>query len=116
MVALLGGQWLIAQLRQRTNLLAVLENEPLLLMDGPRFLEANMTQARVTRADVLAKLREANVTHLDDVLAVVLETTGDVSVLHGGGPLDERLLDTVRRRAGKRSTTNQQGFGTASTG
>ncbi len=29
------------------------------------------------------------------VLAVVLETTGDISVLHGSGPLDELLLEGV---------------------
>lgn len=42
---------------------------------------------------------EANVTQIDDVLAVVLETTDDVSVLRSSGPLDARLLDGVRRSA-----------------
>lgn len=59
-----------------------------------------MQEARITRADLLAKLREANVPRLDQVRAVVMETTGDVSVLHAGsedrGILDEELLDGVR--------------------
>ncbi len=50
----------------------------------------------MTRSDVYAKLREANVIALDQALAVVLESTGNVSVLHGDGPLDRRLLDGVR--------------------
>lgn len=116
LVLLLGTQWLIARLRQRTSFLAMLENEPLLLMEGSTFLEANMRKARVTRSDVLAKLREANVTNLDDVLAVVLETTGDVSVLQGDGPLDERLLNTVRRRAGKGPAAGESRFGEAAQG
>jgi len=44
----------------------------------------------------MAKLRESNVVHLDQVLAVVLESTGDVGILHGEGPIDEPLLAGVR--------------------
>ena len=53
----------------------------------------------VVRADLVAKLRESNVTHPRQVMAVVLETTGDVSVLHSdeaGAQLDTRLLENVR--------------------
>ena len=32
---------------------------------------------------MIAKLREANVLDISEVRAVVLETTGDISVLHG---------------------------------
>lgn len=68
------------------------DNRPLLIMDGPKMLEDNMQKARVTKDDLYAKLREANVTQLDQVRAVVLETTGDVSVLHAG--IDEPSLDS----------------------
>ncbi len=95
--ALLATQWVVAQLRRRASFGGVFDNEPLQLMDGPVVLEDNMRKARVTHDDLLEKLREANVTSRDDVLAVVLETTGDVSVLHGPGPLDESLLEGVRR-------------------
>ena len=78
------------------------DNEPLMLMDGARMLEANMRSARVTRDDLVAKLREANVLDLAQVRAVVLETTGDISVLHGdpdGAALSDALLEGVRRSA-----------------
>lgn len=94
--ALLGGQWIVAQLRRRTRLSRYIDNQPLLLMHGSTILQENLTHARVTTDDVIAKLREANVTDLDQVLAVVFEATGDISVLHGDGPLDERLLQDVR--------------------
>lgn len=43
---------------------------------------------------MIAKLRENNVSRLEDVRAVVLETPGDISVLHGEA-LDDILLDGV---------------------
>lgn len=48
--------------------------------------------------DVYAKLREANVLSLDQVRCVVLETTGDISVMHGdpdGPPISGELLQGV---------------------
>ena len=95
-LALLAAQWIVAQFRRSSRLGTIVDNEPLLLMDGSVVLDDNMKRARVTRHDLMAKLREANVTHPDQVLAVVLETTGDVSVLHGDGPLSPELLDGVR--------------------
>ena len=59
------------------------------------FLEASMASSRVSRDDVLAKLRAANVLSLSEVRAVVLETTGDISVLHGDH-LDDDLIRDVR--------------------
>lgn len=93
---LLVLQFVLAWLRRHTAIESVVDNDPLLLMDGQEVLDEHLTQARVTENDLRAKLREANVTHMDQVLAVVLETTGDLSVLHGDGPLDRRLLDGVR--------------------
>lgn len=95
--ALLGVQWAVSRLRMSTDIGDSIDNQPLLLMDGPEVLEENLRTARVSKQDLVAKLREANVTDVDQVLAVVLEQTGDVSVLHGVGPLDDRLLLGVRR-------------------
>ena len=84
---------------RRHGLSAVVDNEPLVLMAGPELIEENMRKARVTEADVRAKLREANVLRLSDVRAVVFETTGDISVLHGdpdGPALEAALLRGVR--------------------
>ncbi len=96
---LLAFQAVIARVRRRMAPKSFLDNEPMLLMEDGRFRDDALAATRVTEHDVIAKLREANVTQMDAVLAVVLETTGDVSVLHGSGPLDERLLDGVRRNA-----------------
>ena len=76
-----------------------LENKPLLLMDGDKVLNENMRSANITEADLMAKLREANVIELSEVKAVVLEATGDVSVLHSKDDkkLADCLLKQVRR-------------------
>lgn len=75
-------------------------NSPLLLMDGPNILYDNMRKARVDENELIAKLREANVIKMEQVRAVVLETTGDISVLHTNDPdktLQQQLLKDVRR-------------------
>ena len=77
-----------------------LDNEPLLLMEGETVFEDNLRAAKVTRDDLIGKLREANVLHPREVRAVVFEPTGDVSVLHGdpdGAPLHDMLMEGVRR-------------------
>lgn len=95
-LALLGAQALIAKLRIHSNkLMSMFENEPILLMKNGEMLTANMKKSRVTANDLRAKLREANVLKYSDVRAVVLETTGDISVLHGE-ELESRLLESVR--------------------
>lgn len=98
---LLAVQWIISVVRHRTELDRVVDNEPILLMDGPRILRDNLSEARVTENDLIAKLRAANVTSLDQVRAVVFETTGDISVLHGEKPLEPNLLSGVRGVAGE---------------
>lgn len=60
------------------------ENKPLLLMKDGDFLQDNLKKSNVSKSDIIAKLREANALKLEQVHAVILETTGDISVLHGG--------------------------------
>ena len=86
-------------LRKCTNWFSkVVDNEPLLLMrDGVIFYDA-LKISRVAENDLIAKLREANVLRFSQVRAVVLETTGDISVLHTNNDtdLEDRILQSVR--------------------
>lgn len=91
-------QWAVARLRRRGLLGGLVDNRPLVLMAGPHVVEASLRQAGVSRTEIWAALRQAGVLRRDDVRAVVLETTGDLSVLIGDGQLDEELLDGVRGR------------------
>jgi uncharacterized membrane protein YcaP (DUF421 family) len=90
----------VARFRESGMVRNLVDNKPILLMDGSQMLEENMRKAQVTRNDLLAKLREANVTRFTQIKAVVMETTGDVSVLHHhdeSHALEEILLEDVRR-------------------
>lgn len=93
---LLAAQWAIAEIRKSSKFERFIDNAPLLLMDGSTLLPDNLEHARVTEDDVIAKLREANVIRLDQVLAVILESTGDITVLHGDRPLEPYLLSGVK--------------------
>lgn len=92
LVAAYGRRWKFFQ--------NVIDNTPLLLMDGNKILLENLKKARVTESDVRSKLREANVTQLDQVKAVIFETTGDIVVLHSsdGEKVDKWLMQDVAEK------------------
>lgn len=75
-------QIITASLRRFSFFCKIVDNKPLLLMKNKTILWENLKKANVTEDDIKAKLREANVIELNEVKAVVLETTGDISVLH----------------------------------
>ena len=90
-------QWILAKLRQRWEAAEnILSNQPVLLMDRGAFLEEAMAETRVTRSNIREKLRAAGVTDLERVQAVVLETTGDISVITGER-IDDELMKGIRR-------------------
>lgn len=96
MAGLILAQALSARLRKSSDTFEqIAHNEPLMLMRDGEILHEAMARSRVAESDLIAKLREANVLDFSEVRAVVLETTGDVSVLHGE-KLDERLIANVR--------------------
>lgn len=83
------------------TLSSIISNKPLLLMKGDQILEENLKYARVEKSQLISKLREANVYRLDQVLAVVLESTGDISVLHkskNDHSIDSIILEGVREK------------------
>jgi uncharacterized membrane protein YcaP (DUF421 family) len=58
----------------------------------------NMSKAWVSEDDLWGKIREANAIDPAQLRAVVMETTGTISVLHGdpGGPAVDPLRITGR--------------------
>lgn len=90
-------QYVLAVARQRSDKVKrLITNRPVLLMEDGRFLEEAMSVSRVSRSSVMEKLRAANVLDLKEVRAVVLETTGNISVIHGD-EFDRRLIEEVER-------------------
>lgn len=90
-----------AYLRRFKFFRKAVDNSPFLLMDGHNVLWNNLKKARVTEGDLRSKLREANVLKLDQVRAVVFETTGDMVVLHTAESdmkLEEWLIKDVDKK------------------
>lgn len=101
MVGLFVVQWTTAHFRQKSETFqSFIQNTPVILMRGGHFVEEALTATRVAKGDLYAKLREANVLDLKQVRAVVLETTGDISVLHGDH-LNDVLLSGVEGQFSK---------------
>ncbi len=98
--ALFGLQSLVAYLRKKSNWFSnIIDNQPRLLMRDGEIFYSELKKANVTESDLIAKLREANVLNFSQVRAVVLETTGDMSVLHSEDSetvFEKRLLNSVR--------------------
>lgn len=86
--------------RKSDKLTSLFTNTPMLIMDGDRILYENLAKTNVSEEDLIAKLREANIRNFNEVLAVILESTGDVSVLHSNDGIAfdrDRLLKGVAR-------------------
>ena len=100
---LLALTYIVSTLQRKSKALnSVISNKPLLLMDGADIIHSNLRTARIHEDQLIAKLREANVFNFNQVIAVVLETTGDISVLHRSNrendDFEERILQGVSVR------------------
>ena len=92
------ANYLVSLLRFRSKTARKhLDNSPVLIMRNGQILYDNLNKVEITENELRGKLREANVIRLNEVKAVVLETTGDVSVLHGDGDkeIEDYILEDV---------------------
>ena len=60
----------------------LLDNKPAYLMDGPNINHDALSEHHISVEELHAKLRQANVWSYEQVICVVLETTGDISVIN----------------------------------
>lgn len=75
------------------------ENDPVLLVYEGEIIEDHMEQTDMTRMDLMEALREHDVASLEGAEAVVLERTGEFSVVKAPEEtrhLDESVFDVVR--------------------
>ncbi|MDG5491556.1 DUF421 domain-containing protein [Psychroserpens sp. SPM9] len=88
-------QMTVAYGRRFKGIRKLMDNKPTLLMKDGKIIEGSLKKCHVTESDLKAKLREANVIQLSEVKAVVFESTGDISVLHGSSDktLDDWIMD-----------------------
>ena len=76
----------------------LVKSEPELLFHHGTYLDGALRQARLSRDEILAVVREAGIEDVAGVRAVVLETDGSISVIGpSGGPAHASSLTDVRR-------------------
>lgn len=93
-------QLFVALLRRNKQFQKLVDNQPVLLMDGQEILHENLKKSHVTLDDLKSKLREANVLELSQVRAVIFEATGDIAVLHTkdeNQQIEDFILEDVKR-------------------
>lgn len=96
LVVMFAVQAIVAVGRTSLAVDRVVDNQPVLLLAEGRILEDNLRATRITRDDVIAKLRLAGVIDQRSVRFVVLETTGDFSIATTEGRIDPTILRGVR--------------------
>jgi uncharacterized membrane protein YcaP (DUF421 family) len=97
LAVLYGLQFLLSRFRRLTEAVErLVDNEPLVVMAGEEVLSDHLDQTRMTEDDLRSKLRMAGVTHPSQILAVIFETTGDVSVITTSDDIDPWLFEDVR--------------------
>lgn len=93
LLTLFGMQRALGRARRHRLVRRVLDREPVLLMLGPDLCHDAMRRARITEDEIVQRLRLAGIGNRADVGCVVLERTGQISVVRG--EVDECLLADV---------------------
>lgn len=92
---LVGLQYLIGFLSVRsTRFSDVIKSEPTLVLFRGSYLSERMRAVRVVDAEVLAAVRSAGISSLDDVEAVVLESDGPFNAIRRSDVFPTALTDT----------------------
>ncbi|MDG4801415.1 YetF domain-containing protein [Micromonospora sp. WMMD980] len=86
LLAILAAHALITWVRLRPGGRRLIEKGPVVVVARGRVLTGNLHRAGLTRADLLALLREHGIAEVDVVHLAVLEGRGRLSVLPRSGP------------------------------
>jgi len=98
MGTLFGLQAVFRAARRSRRVDRLLRTVPMLLMTDGRVLHEQLRKVHITEAELRQRLRLAGIPRYEDVAAVILERTGEISVLRRGEPIAPELLADVRGR------------------
>ncbi len=93
LVVLFGLQRVLTRLERRPRWGRVLSRPPLVLMSRGEIHDDALRRARLGPDDLRQRLRMSGATHRDQVRLVVLERTGEISILRGADPEDWLTVD-----------------------
>lgn len=96
LATLFAMQALAGQLQRWNRSSKLLNNPPILLMSGSEVLRSNLKQTHLVEEELWPRLRLAGIRNRSEVACVILEPTGEISVIKRGAPLEHELLANVR--------------------
>lgn len=75
----------------------LIDNEPVVLMAHGEYYWNNIKQASLSKSDIHQILRKNGIKSKSEIFAVIMETTGDMSVIKQSDTVaDKALFDDVR--------------------
>lgn len=97
LAVLFGIQYIVSSSRRLSGAVEkVVDNEPVVLMAGENVLSDHLDKTRLTEDDLKSKLRMSGITSPQQVLAVILESTGDVAVIKKSDHVSPWLFEGIR--------------------
>ena len=109
-VLLVGLQFIITWLETRSEKFAsFVTGNPTLLYYQGQFLERAMKKQRVRKAEMLAAARAKKLENMNQVEAIILETSGSLAVIKkskksGEGTLQQKYIKQARKDGNEQST------------
>ncbi|MBI0427600.1 DUF421 domain-containing protein [Psychrobacter sp. NG27] len=91
-------QGVVSLIRRKVKpLKALIDNQAIILMAHGEYFSDNLKEANLSRSDVQEVLRKNGIKAKTEVFAVIMETTGDMSVIkHNDVAPDWSLFDDIR--------------------
>ena len=98
MAALFVIQATISLIRRQVKpIKALIDNQPIILMANGEYYWDNLKEANLTKSDVQEVLRKNGIKSKSEVFAIIMETTGDMSVIKSNDVQpDLSLFDDIR--------------------
>ncbi|WP_334173552.1 DUF421 domain-containing protein [Sinomonas sp.] len=96
LLTLFAMQALAGQLQRAARSRRLLDSPPLLLMAGTEVLHENLRRSHLVEDELWPRLRLAGIGSPSEVACVILEPTGEISVLRRGTRLDREMMRGVR--------------------
>ena len=96
LATLMAMQALFGILRAKTGIGRILDREPILLMFDGVVVRNGLQKSHFTNDDVRTSLRNAGIGAFVEVQAMILEPSGEVSIIRAGTKLDPEMLRDVR--------------------
>ena len=105
---LIGMQFIITWLSVRVKAVKhLITSRPTLLLYKGELLDAVVKRERITIDEIYVAVRKKGIADLEDVAAIVLETTGDLTVITNMEPGNAQTLDSISNYPGLQKNKTQ---------